>query len=206
MSCNWIQFWLQFLLIAIVWPLAVWLWTKRKVASVNRLEIHLVSHEASINGTQYPGIIITFANKTGSVVYLSNARLRERPRNLAIHPVATRNISDSSCQLRFRPAHTDQNFDRRQIILQTDQDAQCWLPLVGHADDALFTYRPTRWLGVFRISRYFRMTFLAVVGDARCRVSLPYWDTAPTPTGFAEIVSDDFPILHVSTTLSVAKK
>jgi len=174
MSCNWLQFWLQFLLIAIVWPLAVWLWTRRKVASVNGLEIQLASHEGNINGTQYPGIMITFANRTGSVVYLSNARLRERPRNLTVHPLATRNISDSSCQLRFRPAHTDENFDHRQIILQTDHDAQSWLPLVGQADEALFTYRPARWLGVFRIARYFRMTFLVVVGDARYRVSLPY--------------------------------
>src|SRR5438046_4206476 len=174
MSCNWIQFWLQFLLIAIVWPLAVWLWTKRKVASVNGLEIHLVSHEASINGTQYPGIIITFANKTGSVVYLSNARLLEQPRNLSLHPLTTRNISDSSCELKFRPAFTVEKFERRQIILQTEQDAQTWLPLAAQADNELFTYRPRRWLGVFRRPRYFRMTFLAVVGDARYRVSLPY--------------------------------
>ena len=174
MSCNWVQFWIQFLFIAIVWPLSVWLWTKRKVASINGLEIQLASHQAQINHAEQPGILITFANRTGAVVYLSNARLREQPRNLAVYALATRDISDSSCQLRFRPANTNENFDLRQIILQTDQDAQSWLPLANNPVNELFTYRPLRWLGVFRRPRYFRITFLAVVGEARYRVSMPY--------------------------------
>jgi hypothetical protein len=35
-----------------------------------------------------------------------------------------------------------------------------------------------------------------ICNEARSRVGIHRCDAAPTPTGFAEIVSDDFPVIH----------
>src|SRR5437667_8984514 len=61
----------------IIWPFfIVWL-DKRKRLGIPHLEIILRPSQTIINGIQHSAVSIIFTNRTGSVVYLSRARLRE---------------------------------------------------------------------------------------------------------------------------------
>jgi hypothetical protein len=162
-----------FLFTAIVWPIALWLWSKRKVSSIPNLEIRLTPHQRKINDTPCAGIDIDFVNKTGSVVYISNGRLLGLTNHFKVHPLSARDISDSSYELKFLDPAT-KIFQLRQIVLQTDQSAGTWIGLNAPADEALLSYHPPKWRRVLDRQYYFRLDFLAVVGENRNRVSLPY--------------------------------
>ncbi|PYI93101.1 MAG: hypothetical protein DME97_07285 [Verrucomicrobia bacterium] len=162
-----------FLFTAIVWPLALWVWSKRKVTTIPNLEVRLSRRRGKIDETSCEGIEITFVNKTGSVVYLSNGRLLGITSDFAVHQLAARDISDSSYELKFFDS-ANKTFHIRQTILQTDQSVDTWIALVSEASDALLSYKPSAWRKFLNRQRYFRLEFLAVVGEDRFRVSLPY--------------------------------
>jgi hypothetical protein len=162
-----------FFLVAIVWPVGLWIYSKRPVHSIPNLVIRVTARDGDINGTPHAGINIAFDNQTGSVVYISNPRLLGVTRHFGVYQLAAHDISDFSYQLQFWNTTTER-FELRQIILQTNQHGDTWMPLAAQPDDALLAYRLPLWRRFLNWKRYFRLEFLTVVGEKRFRVSLPY--------------------------------
>src|SRR5260221_10576080 len=90
------------------WPLVLRCFHRRRVPSVQGLEVHfnpgstlIGSNPVIAANPSYPAVSIHFQNHTGSVVYISGARIRNYSKNFPVTLVAAKNISTYSFPLQF---------------------------------------------------------------------------------------------------------
>lgn len=171
-ASNWVA--IVFSLFA--WPLFLrWLDARTK-QGIPHLEIKLDPGQTQINGQNLNAVNFTFTNLTGRIIYLSLARLRERSRNFPVPQAAARGTYGAWREVKFafpqpsRPVILDQH----QIVLQTSASAVSNMAVSRLMDDRFYSHRPgwiRRWL---RCPKYFRLEYIAMVGDKKYSIAMIY--------------------------------
>lgn len=69
--------WFVIVFSLVVWPAILLWWTKRKRQSISHFLVTFTPTDMMIGKDQYPAILLTFINQTGSITYLYHVRLTE---------------------------------------------------------------------------------------------------------------------------------
>lgn len=128
----------------------------------------LSSGAMDINGRQYLAIGITFTNRTGSIIYLGRARLREVPKDFPVPMDAARDMSGGWRELKF--LNQSDRFVDHEMILHTNKSAVTCMAVTHAMSAQFFSFRPSLWRQVFRWPKYFAIEFIAMVGDKKYSV------------------------------------
>ena len=96
MKSNDLPNWIVILFTAIVWPLVLFCWNRRRVNNIPGMEVRLMPGNIVIDGHPKDAIAIDFINNTGSVVYLSGARILRCSSLFSIPIVTSRDIAENS--------------------------------------------------------------------------------------------------------------
>jgi hypothetical protein len=118
--------WLVVAFTVILWPLALFLWHRRKVNGVPGLEIHFTPGNITIGGQPFSAVDIQITNHTGSVVYVSGARVRNCTNAFPVPVDAARDIAENSYHLKFM--NSNGQFIDREVTLQTSASAKTCMP------------------------------------------------------------------------------
>jgi hypothetical protein len=114
-----------------------------------------------------------FTNRTGSVVYLNRARLRERQSRFPVPLWAVKDIGDGWRELKFLDRSMNQ-LTQDECILQTNDRAVTNIAISQQMGSEFYSYRP-RWMRKwFRCPKYFRLQYTAMVGNRKCSVDTIY--------------------------------
>lgn len=175
--------WFTLLFSIIIWPLALFLWNRRKIQSIANLEVSLTAgtlniwrEESSADGVPkridniHPALWFRFSNQTGSTVYLSNARLLKCSKILNVAIASTRDLS-ASYELNFS---VGANLNQRQIILHTNDKSDTAIALDSKPSIEMLSFKPRLWRRIFRCPKYFCLEYVAMVGKMRYNVSTIY--------------------------------
>lgn len=166
----------------IVWPLvlaSLAYWINRKISRVPGLEVALHKGRVIIGGAdktdkvEHSAVDFYFRNKTGAIVYLSHVRIRNCSNLFPVAVDATRDISDSSYELKFFNPSTI-HYDFREKVLHTNDEVRSTMAVSTHLSADFFSYRVPfyrRWL---RLRKYFVLEFVALVGTRKYFVSMMY--------------------------------
>jgi hypothetical protein len=82
--------WVIFAFTAVIWPLALFVWQRRRTSGVPGLDVSFKSGQIEIDGKNHSAIDIRFTNHTGSVVYLRRVRIRDCTKQFYVPPDAAR--------------------------------------------------------------------------------------------------------------------
>lgn len=93
--------WIIFSFTAIVWPLVLFYWNKRKFNNIPNLEVSLAKASITINKKSHSAIDINFLNNTGAIVYLTLARIKKCTKSFNVPTDASRDIAENSHELKF---------------------------------------------------------------------------------------------------------
>ncbi len=159
-----------------IWPFIVWWWKDRKRSHLPGLDIvrkRRGEKPIKIDGHDCRGIQLNFVNKTGQIVYLTHVAIIDYTKEFEPTEKADQNVTDGSCELKFLDAGK-KDYSLRQIILQTNEQAQTVLPVVIKDEDAFVRYRRGAMRTFFRRPKYFRLEFVVMAGEVRRRVSVVY--------------------------------
>ena len=164
--------WVVFLFTAIVWPIVLFYWQKKKVNNVQHLEVILGPGNIQISGNPHNAVSIDVVNHTGAVVYLSGARIKKCSSLFSVPIDASRDIAEGSHQLKFM----DQTgvFIHRELTLQTNETARTSIPVNSPLADSFYKYRAPWYMRLCRIRKYFVLEYTAIVGTTRYFVATLY--------------------------------
>ena len=170
---NWIAIFISlFVWPPILWGITYWLVTRRR-QNVSDFLVTFTPSKIAIGDSDYDAITLTFINQTGSIVYLSHARLREVKKRFEVPVAASRDMARGQRELVFAiPPST--KFDQYECILQTDVThgrVLASIAIKNPMDDAFYSYRPCvlrRW---FWAPKYFLLEYVIMVGQKKifCR-------------------------------------
>jgi hypothetical protein len=167
----------------VVWPSVLWAffyyWSKRKIQEIPHFVVSPTPGQATnIGGQNYHAVGFTFANDTGSVVYIRRVRLRERQENFPIPPAAVRGLSGGWREIKFAaPGTQPPALIDRERILHTGQIAYTSIAVSQAMNNEFFSYRPgwfRRLFRLFRYPKYFVLEYTAMVGDRKYYVATVY--------------------------------
>lgn len=174
---NWLRAndlpnWLALAFTAILWPLALFFWHRRRVQSVPGLEVHFVPGTITIGTSSHSAVDIRFTNHTGSVAYISGVRIKDCAPSFAVPIDAARDVAANSYHLKF--ISPSGSFELREVTLQTSNSAQTCMPIAAPLSTDFYTHK-TSWLARrFRHHKYFVLEYTAMVGTARYAVATYY--------------------------------
>ena len=164
--------WFAFGFTVVLWPLALFLWQRRKVNGVAGLEVHFSDGQITINGNPYAAIDLQFTNHTGAVAYIHGVRIRSCSKMFPVPIEASRDIAENSYHLKFMDSNGA--FVMREVTLQTSQFAKTCMPTLTSMNPEFFTHTPS-WLSRhFSMRKYFILECTAMVGNARYSVAMRY--------------------------------
>ena len=174
---NWLKFndlpnWIVVIFSIIIWPLALFLWSKRVVGAVRNLQVVIVPAGGIIpTGQQCPYLVLKFNNNTGAVVYLSNLAIKVSYR-VRVHPDADKDVSTGNHVLKFAIKDGDA-FNKLQATIDTGQKITTGLPLSNSYNDSeiktlMAQMRSHKRNGV--ISKFFTLQFDCMIGRDLKRV------------------------------------
>lgn len=130
--------------------------------------------ELSIDPGRWPSgedsIVITFRNNTGSVVYITRPCLIPQAGTFRVHSSATRNLSDGSHKLEFENGAGQ--FVIKEVTIQTGGNIRTGLALDAPLDLSVRQHICPWWRRLLRWPRFFRIQFIAMVGDRKHKISL----------------------------------
>jgi hypothetical protein len=155
-----------------VWPLALRAWNRREVRFVPGLKLSLLKTTMKMDNKDCGAVEFQFLNNTGSVVFISNARLLQCTGLFKIHPGAYKDIVESSHELKF-PDGTG-TYSKRQVTLQTGESVKSLIAVESPIDDRMLSYRVPWYLSLLHSPKYFRLKYAVVVGEKQQRVSFNY--------------------------------
>jgi hypothetical protein len=159
----------------VVWPLVLVWWSTRKRQSVPNLELIPRPGQTIIRGAQHHTVDLTFTNRTGSVVYLYNARLRENQKHFPVPMAADRDMSGGWRELKFGVQQNNAIvFTEHHQVLQTSDSAITNIAVSRHMDNSFYSYRPGWLRRLFRCPKYFRLEFTAMAGTTKYSVATIY--------------------------------
>jgi hypothetical protein len=164
--------WVALAFTAILWPLTLFFWQRRRVQSVPGLEVHFVPGTIAIGTTQHSAVDIRFTNHTGSVTYISGARIRNCSSAFRVPIDAARDVAGNSYHLKF--ISPSGMFDLREVTLQTTKSAQTCMPIDTEMPAEFYTHRTTWLARRFWQRTYFILEYTAMVGTARYAVATYY--------------------------------
>ena len=174
MQQNDLPNWIVFIFSLILWPIALYIWNQRTVKNIPNLQISLSKGATFNNGGRKENFIwINFLNNTGSIIYLTNVRILKCSNLFQVDPKASRDISESSHELKF-PNKKDDILTERQIILQTNGEAGSGLQLKEPIPDGMLTNKSKLWRRLLRKPKYFCLEYVVMVGNNRYKVSTIY--------------------------------
>lgn len=107
-------------------------------------------------------------NRTGGVVYLYRARLRERRENFPIPEAAARDLGGWR-ELKFIEPGTGSQVDDEWII-QANNSAYTSIAVSKKMDSTFYSYRPRWFRSWFRCPKYFTVQYTAMVGEKKYSV------------------------------------
>jgi hypothetical protein len=169
---NDISNWITVAFTAIVWPIALFLWHRRKTNSVPGLEVHFVAGGIKIGEKDFPAVDIQFTNHTGAVVYISGARIRSCTKKFPVPVEAARDIAQGSNHLKF--LGSGGHFSLREVTLQTNETRKTCLPTTSALEDDFYSYSPIFIRRLFRFQKYFVLEYTVMVGTERYCVATVY--------------------------------
>lgn len=163
--------WLIFAFTAVLWPLALFAWQRRRVTGVAGLDVNFVTGQITIDGKAYPAVDIHFTNHTGSVAYIRGVRVRDCTKRFYVPPAAARDIARNSYQLKFNDGAG--HFLLREITLQTNGSAQTCMPSALMPLE-FFQHSLPWYARKLRRRKYFTLEYTAMVGTTRHSVATAY--------------------------------
>jgi len=165
----------------IFWPgcsfLLTYWWAHRKRQSFPKFLVTLNPFLMTIGAAPYDAVLLTYINQTGSIVYLSHARLREVQKNFPVAQIASRDAQGWREQTFALPTNPAGSFDHYECILQTDvlNGRVCSAIAVKHPmDGAFYSYRPTMLRKWFGFPKYFLLEYTIVVGEKKVSIATVY--------------------------------
>jgi hypothetical protein len=174
---NWLRAndlpnWLALAFTAVLWPVALLVWHRRKVQAAPGLEVHFKPGTISIGQVSHAAVDVRMTNHTGSVVYVSGARIRKCSHAFPVPIDAARDVGDDSYHLKFiTPSGA---FELRETTLQTGESAQSCMPIAAALPEVFYTHRPSWLARRFRVPKYFVLEYTAMVGTTRYAVATVY--------------------------------
>jgi hypothetical protein len=167
--------WIVILISLFVWPAILHWWFNRNRQSIPNLEVLPTGGQTTIHGQLYTTVDFAFKNRTGSVVYLYHARLRESPKRFPVPPAAARNISDGSRELKFAiQQNVNLLFVADELVLQANSSGLTNIAVTQSMGTDFFSYRPSLLRIWFRRPKYFLLQYTAMVGEKKYSVSTVY--------------------------------
>ena len=166
--------WFALIASLIAWPVILHWYFNHKKQNIPHLNVSFRQGRTIVDGQDHPSLEVVVTNQTGQVVYLSRGRLRGR-RRLAI-PLPP--MASGWYELKFAWEKTVSDGGSTPL-----RDFECILQTGGVAvtsiaskqlDNAFFSYRPwwlRKWLWW---PKYFRLRYVAMVGDQRYSVETIY--------------------------------
>ncbi len=165
--------WIVVAFTAIAWPLALLAWNRRKVNNVPSLEVRLLAGNIEIGVNPHDAVSLDFTNHTGSVVYITGARIKKCTGQFSVPIDASRDIAEGSYHLSFMDASSG-GFVHRELTLQTNQSGRTVIAITAPLSQTFYTYRAPWYRRLFRSPRYFILEYTAVVGTSRHSVATVY--------------------------------
>jgi hypothetical protein len=165
--------WMAVFVSAILWPVALFVWNHRRVNNIAHLEVQFAPGQIEIGGKPHTAISIDFTNHTGSVVYLTGARIKRCSSLFRVPIDASRDIAESSYHMKFMDQLSGK-FVHREQTLQTNQGAHTCMATTSDLPESFYTYTAPWWRRVFRVRKYFLLEYTAVVGTTRRSVRTLY--------------------------------
>jgi hypothetical protein len=169
---NDIPNWIILLFTAIVWPIVLYFWQRKKINNIPKLEVRLCPANIQIDGNKHNAVDIEFINHTGSVVYLTGARIRNVSRFFSVSTDASRDIAENSHHLNFMDDNG--NYKHREITLQTNLTAKTCIAVNNTPDDAFYKYSAGYFRRKMRFRKYFILEYTAMVGPRKYEVATVY--------------------------------
>src|SRR5262249_52367533 len=136
-----------------------------KVQDIPHLEVQPQGGEIGMDGQSYQAIYLIFTNRTGSVVYLSRARLRGRTKRFPIPAAAVRDLSGGWHELKFGTSTGD--LKDQECILQTNGRVATGIAVGQQMNQAFYSHQPGLLRRYFRRPKYFLLQYTAMVGDKK---------------------------------------
>lgn len=164
--------WVAVLFTAILWPVALFVWNHRRVNNIAHLEVQFAPGKIQIHGKPHAAVSIDFTNHTGSVVYLTGARIKRCSPLFRVPIDASRDIAESSYHLKFM--EPSGGFIYREQTLQTNQNAHTCIATISDLPESFYTYSAPWWRRAFRVRKYFLLEYTAMVGTTRRSVTTLY--------------------------------
>ncbi|NQU99492.1 MAG: hypothetical protein HQ538_02030 [Parcubacteria group bacterium] len=166
--------WIIIIFSLIVWPIILYLWNQRTINNIPNLQISLTKGASTINGERKENFIwINFLNNAGSIIYLTNTRILKCSKLFQVDPRASRDIAESSHELKF-PNKKDNILTERQIILQTNEESGSGIQLKYTISDDMLTFQSKLWRRLLRKPKYFSLEYIVMVGNKRYKVRTIY--------------------------------
>jgi hypothetical protein len=172
LRANDVPNWIAMAFSLVVWPLVLFAWQHRRVRSIQGLEVHFMPGTITIAGKAFPAVDVRFTNHTGSVVYISNVRIRNCSALFPVPTDAARDVSSDSYHMKFN--NGDGAFIHREVTLQTSGSAQTCMPASAPPGSSFLTYTSPWYLRLLRRRRYFVLEYTALVGVTRRFVTTRY--------------------------------
>jgi len=169
---NDIPNWVVLAFTGTAWPIALFLWHRRKVNSVPGLEVHFAAGNITIGEKSHSAVDVQFTNHTGAVTYVSGARIRSCTRAFPVPVEAARDIAKGSYHLKFM--HESGAFNLREVTLQTSASAKTCMPTTPELAGEFYTHSPSWGARLFRRQKYFVLEYTAMVGTTRYAVATVY--------------------------------
>jgi hypothetical protein len=174
---NWLRAndlpnWVALAFTAILWPLALFFWQRRRVQSVPGLEVHFVPGTITIGASEHSAVDVRFTNHTGSVAYISGVRIKNCSPSFVVPIDAARDVAANSYHLKF--ISSSGMFELREVTLQTNTSAQTCMPISAALSTEFYTHK-TSWLARrMHRRKYFILEYTAMVGTTRYAVATYY--------------------------------
>jgi hypothetical protein len=157
---------------AILWPIALFAWSRRRTNSIDGLEVRFAPGSISIDSHPHDAVDIRFINHTGSVVYVTGARIRHSTSAFRVPLDASRDIAKNSHHLSFN--NGSNRFELREQTIQTNTEAQTCIAAPGSMPDEFYRYTAPWYRRVIRSPKYFVLEYTAMVGTTRRAVATLY--------------------------------
>jgi hypothetical protein len=165
--------WFVIMFSLILWPAALYWWNNRKTQSVPGFLVTFTAIQVAIGQELFEAVMLSFINRTGSVVYLSRARLTEVQKNFPVPVAASRDMARGWRELVFA-IPPNLHHDSHECILQTDGRAVASIAVKEPMDETFYSYRPTLLRRCFGRPKYFLLEYVAVVGEKKFSVATIY--------------------------------
>jgi hypothetical protein len=163
-----------FVILVVSLLVVVWLELqhRRSATDIPGLKVLPSRSQHHINGHLYDAVNLTFTNRTGSTLRLSDPKLREHPKHFPIPPAAVRDISGGGRELKF----VDRNnaFVDHERVLKPNDSAITTTAVTQAMDNAFYAYDPGWLRRYFRWPKYFLLRYTVTVGNKKYQAETVY--------------------------------